>query len=382
MVTCASGGASAASASAARRRTSRCCATLCVDAPRLARRARVRGRDRRDATCCPAPRRPSSRSSAPGACAASPERLVGGLGFILPGLVADPRARGAVPRRLAARLGARRRARAPAPPSPPWRVQAGAPAWCRRAGGAPRAARRAGSLYALARRRVAAATVGPWLVLVLLALRRRRGRAAARGRGAGALGAPRLAAARGGRAAATGGLPALAWVAFKVGALSYGGGFVIIPLMQADAVDTLPLDDRRAVPQRGRARARSPRARSCTPSPSSATPPPASAAALLAAAVAFAPSFSFILLGADRFDRLRANPRVRAFLDGAGPAAIGAIARRGRPARARAHRNLAVRHPRRGGRRALLVRRGVVLTLIAAGAAGAIASALGAPLPS
>ena len=28
-----------------------------------------------------------------------------------------------------------------------------------------------------------------------------------------------------------------AWVAFKVGALSYGGGFVIIPLMQADAVD-------------------------------------------------------------------------------------------------------------------------------------------------
>jgi chromate transporter len=30
---------------------------------------------------------------------------------------------------------------------------------------------------------------------------------------------------------------ALAWTAAKVGALSYGGGFVIIPLMQADAVD-------------------------------------------------------------------------------------------------------------------------------------------------
>ncbi len=28
-----------------------------------------------------------------------------------------------------------------------------------------------------------------------------------------------------------------AWVAIKVGALSYGGGFVIIPLMQADAVN-------------------------------------------------------------------------------------------------------------------------------------------------
>ena len=32
-------------------------------------------------------------------------------------------------------------------------------------------------------------------------------------------------------------LPALAWTAFKVGALSYGGGFVIIPLMHGDAVD-------------------------------------------------------------------------------------------------------------------------------------------------
>ena len=31
-------------------------------------------------------------------------------------------------------------------------------------------------------------------------------------------------------------LPEVAWTALKVGALSYGGGFVIIPLMQADAV--------------------------------------------------------------------------------------------------------------------------------------------------
>ena len=47
--------------------------------------------------------------------------------------------------------------------------------------------------------------------------------------------------------------------------------------------------------------------------------------ALLAAVVAFAPSFAFVLLGARHFDRLRADRRVRAFLDGAGPAAIGAI---------------------------------------------------------
>ncbi len=38
--------------------------------------------------------------------------------------------------------------------------------------------------------------------------------------------------------AAVGGLGALAWVALKVGALSYGGGFVIVPLMQHDAVTT------------------------------------------------------------------------------------------------------------------------------------------------
>jgi chromate transporter len=36
--------------------------------------------------------------------------------------------------------------------------------------------------------------------------------------------------------ASVGGIGALAWTAFKVGALSFGGGFVIIPLMRADAV--------------------------------------------------------------------------------------------------------------------------------------------------
>jgi chromate transporter len=47
--------------------------------------------------------------------------------------------------------------------------------------------------------------------------------------------------------------------------------------------------------------------------------------ALLAAAIAFAPSFVIVGLGGDRFERLRASRDARAFLDGAGPAAVGAI---------------------------------------------------------
>jgi chromate transporter len=46
---------------------------------------------------------------------------------------------------------------------------------------------------------------------------------------------------------------------------------------------------------------------------------------VLAGIIAFVPSFSFILLGGGRFQRLRANVGARAFLEGAAPAAIGAI---------------------------------------------------------
>jgi len=82
----------------------------------------------------------------------------------------------------------------------------------------------------------AAALTGPWLVLVLIGAGLVE--VAVRARPSGhpdrrAVSWPLLATAP----AAGGGLLALAWVALKVGALSYGGGFVIIPLMQADAVD-------------------------------------------------------------------------------------------------------------------------------------------------
>jgi chromate transporter len=119
-------------------------------------------------------------------------------------------------------------------------------------------------------------------------------------------------------------LPALAWTAFKVGALSYGGGFVIIPLMQQDAVETYgwmtSAEFANAVAYG-----------QLTPGPVVQTVAIVGWAAaglggaLLASVVAFAPSFLVIGLTAERFDRLRRSGAARAFLDGAGPAAAGAI---------------------------------------------------------
>jgi chromate transporter len=50
------------------------------------------------------------------------------------------------------------------------------------------------------------------------------------------------------------------------------------------------------------------------------------AGALFAAALAFAPSFAFVIGGASHFGKIRANNSVQWFLTGAGPAVIGAIA--------------------------------------------------------
>jgi chromate transporter len=173
----------------------------------------------------------------------------------------------------------------------------------------------------------------------------------------------------------------LSWVALKVGALSYGGGFVIIPLMQADAVGRYHwmsgADFLNAVALG-----------QVTPGPVTHTVAVVGYAAaglgggLLAATVAFAPSFAFILLGARHFDRLRGNWRARAFLDGAGPAAVGAILGSAVPL-ARAI-SVPWQYAVLAGATVvlMLLRQSVVLTLIGAGAVGALIAAAGGPLPT
>jgi chromate transporter len=123
---------------------------------------------------------------------------------------------------------------------------------------------------------------------------------------------------------ALGGLGALTWVAFKVGALSYGGGFVIIPLMQHDVVNTYHW-------MTGAQFLNVVALGQVTPGPVVLTVSAVGYAthglggAALATLVAFAPSFGFILLGGRHFERLRLNTSVAAFLAGAGPSVIGAI---------------------------------------------------------
>ena len=320
-----------------------------------------------------------------------PGALLGGAGFVLPGLLAI--------------LGLAVLFFASAPPE--WVLGAGAGAGAAVAAVALRAG--AGLVpsswerareshpgrwvaYAVAGG-VATVLLGPWLVLVLLAcgalevlLRRRQ--AAGGGPAGTPLGAwasfPLLLALRPSRLfllAATGaGIGALAWTAFKVGALSYGGGFVIVPLMQADAVDRYHwMTDAQFLNAVALGQV--------TPGPVTHTVAVVGYAAagvggaLLAAAVAFAPSFSFVLLGAERFDRLRSDRRARAFLDGAGPAAIGAILGSAIPLA------LALEEPWQLAVLAaaavalLLARRGVVTTLLAAALIGVAIALTGGPLP-
>jgi chromate transporter len=155
---------------------------------------------------------------------------------------------------------------------------------------------------------------------------------------------------------------------------------VIVPLMQADAVHAYHWMTNSQF-------LRAVALGQVTPGPVVATVAAVGYAArglaggVIAAAVAFAPSFAFVLLGGARFGRLRDNARARAFLSGAGPAAIGAILGAAVPLA------LALSEPWQAGvlgasAIALLVlRRGIVETLLAAGALGVIAALAGAAVP-
>jgi chromate transporter len=224
---------------------------------------------------------------------------------------------------------------------------------------------------------VAAIVIGPYLVLVLVAcglfeVARRTwfsGNAASLSPAALVVGA-----------ASTGGIGALAWTAFKVGALSFGGGFVIIPLMQGDAVDVYHwMTDAQFLNAVALGQV--------TPGPVVATVTAVGYAAhgvggaLLAATVAFAPSFSFILLGGGRFERLRGNERARGFLDGAGPAAIGAILGSAVTLAGGISEDWQIAVLGGAAIALLVLRRSVAGTLVVAGAIGAVLALAGAPLP-
>lgn len=221
----------------------------------------------------------------------------------------------------------------------------------------------------------AAATLGPWLVLVLLSCGLvEAGWRRLAGSSLGLAPLPLVMAA-----ATAGTLASLAWVAFKVGALSYGGGFVIIPLMQADAVERYGwMTDAEFLNAVALGQV--------TPGPVVHTVAVVGYAAagvpgaLLAALVAFAPSFAFVLVGARRFDRFLANADVRRFFDGAGPAAIGAILGSAIPLALALQERWQVIVLAGAAISLLLLRRGVVLTLLAAGAVGTVAVLLGAPV--
>jgi chromate transporter len=176
-----------------------------------------------------------------------------------------------------------------------------------------------------------------------------------------------------------GGTAALVWTALKVGALAFGGGFVIVPLMQSDAVSTYhwmtsgQFLNAVALGQ-------------ITPGPVTHTVAAVGYAAgglaggLLAALVAFAPSFAFILAGAARFERLLGDARVRAFLAGAAPAAAGAIIGSSIPLTQAIGESWQYLVLAAAAIALFALRRGVVATLLAAAATGALAAGLSAPL--
>src|SRR6202050_395028 len=309
----------------------------------------------------------------------APGAIVGGLGFIVPGMVlilalSAVFLAGHPPVWiLGAALGAGAAVPAVAVHAA-WRLT---PASWKRAGNG-RFQRGRWLVYATAGA-VAAATIGPFLVLVLVAcglieigVRTQSGPRPSPHSVLGILPAAVI------HTVTVGGLGALAWVAFKVGALSYGGGVVIVPLMQHDAVSTYhwmtgsQFLDAVALGQ-------------ITPGPVVLTVGAVGYAAagvgggLLAVLVAFTPSFVFVLAGGPRFDRIRENPSIQSFLTGAGPAVVGAIAGSAVTLGLGPHVTGQIPVPAGALAWLFVARRGVVSTLVLAGLVGLVAAVAGLP---
>ncbi|WP_428341396.1 chromate efflux transporter [Mycobacterium sp.] len=305
--------------------------------------------------------------------------LVGGAAFIVPGLL------------LILGLAALFLGR---PPAPVLAAGAGAgsavaavavstaaslvPASWRRAGDEGRPTQCRWTTY-LAAGVAGAVALGPWLVLVLLSCGLiELGLRCAHFRQGPLSVAPMPFLATG--VVSLGTMASLSWTAFKVGALSYGGGFVIIPLMQNDAVHVNRW-------MTGAQFLNAVALGQITPGPVVQTVAVVGYAAagigggLLAAAVAFSPSFVFVLVGARHFELLRSSPATRGFLDGAGPAAIGAILGSALTLARTLSQPwqffvLAV-----AAVLLLVLRRGVVMTLLVAGLTGIVLVGTGLPLP-
>ena len=179
-----------------------------------------------------------------------------------------------------------------------------------------------------------------------------------------------------GHGAALTGLGAVCWVALKVGALSYGGGFVIIPLMQHDVVSTYhwmtnaQFLNAVALGQ-------------ITPGPVVQTVAVVGysarglTGALLAAFIAFTPSFIFVLIGAPRFEKIRKNKNVASFFAGAGTAVLGAIAGASVPLTRALHHGWQIPLLLLMFVWVFLLRKGVVSGLLICGAVGITLSFLG-----
>lgn len=257
------------------------------------------------------------------------------------------------------------------------------PASWRRAGAAT-AARARWVCYLMAGG-IAANLAGEYLVVVLLAcglaewLVIRPSRASERGgidgpKRPGALLVP-LAA----KALSAGVFGSLAWVAMKVGALAFGGGFVIIPLMQHDAVHTyhwMTTAQFLGAVALGQV----------TPGPVVLTVGVVGYAAagvagcLLAVLIAFAPSFIFVLAGGRHFDAFRRSAAAQAFLGGAGPAAVGAIGGAAITLGLGLTQLWQVGVLVAAGLWLLVLRRGVVAAILAATVIGIIVALAGGPI--